>query len=138
MNVVWKRPDGFHGATPQDFLVVDLGSHSNLWLHKRDKDTFPFRISGGWEEKDGSTKLNNLINLIGSTNKQWVEHLAHTFSHSMKDEPEAFLNELVQWVQAIKGHLKGDKWEVEIMGEAVDTVAKKLEEVRTAFLAAAS
>ena len=27
MHVIWKRPDGFHGADPSDFMVVNLGNH---------------------------------------------------------------------------------------------------------------
>ena len=64
MHLIWKRPDGFHGASPTDFRVVDLGGRSRLWLHKVDRDQYPFRIAGGWEEKDGSVLLNNLIELI--------------------------------------------------------------------------
>ena len=52
-SVIWKRPDGFHGANPSDFMVVDIGSESRLWLHKSDFENFPFRISGSWSgEKD--------------------------------------------------------------------------------------
>ncbi|MEZ4741934.1 MAG: hypothetical protein R3B45_05725 [Bdellovibrionota bacterium] len=50
MHVVWKRPDGYHGASPSDYRVVEINESSNLWLHKRDTDWFPFRVSGGWKD----------------------------------------------------------------------------------------
>ena len=51
MHLVWKRPDGYHGATPSDFNEADLGENVRLWLHKSDKDQYPFQIAGGWEER---------------------------------------------------------------------------------------
>ena len=40
MHVIWKRPDGFHAASPADFEVVELTSSAKLWLHKRDQENF--------------------------------------------------------------------------------------------------
>jgi len=137
MHIVWKRPDGFHGATPADFIVVELGSHSNLWLHRADKDTFPFRVSGGWEEEEATVKLNNLINLINSDVPQWVTYLVNAFHHSMKDDSQDFYDELTTWIAELKKYLKGDKWEVEIMSEALDTVKIKLKDAKTGFLSQA-
>jgi len=138
MNVVWKRPDGFHGATPADFVVVELGGHSRLWLHKKDHDQFPFRVSGGWEEDVATRRLNNLVNLLKEGPTAWRDFLVHTFNHSIQDNPDPFFAELVKWLQDLQQHLKGDKWEIEIMGQALSTVEQKLLEQQKAFSKAVS
>ena len=51
MNVIWKRPDGFHNASPSDYVTVDITSNAKIWLHKRDQENFPFRVSGDWQEE---------------------------------------------------------------------------------------
>ena len=71
-SVIWKRPDGFHGAAPEDFVVVDIGGESRLWLHKTDHDNFPFRVSGTWQGEDLSKKVNKLVNLISKQKKEWL------------------------------------------------------------------
>ena len=35
MHLIWKRPDGFHKSTPDDFTVLDIDSSSRIWLHKK-------------------------------------------------------------------------------------------------------
>ncbi len=133
MKVVWKRPDGFHGAEPADFVTVDVG-HSKLWLHKRDRDQFPFRISGGWEEEAASKRLNNLVNLLGQDEASVVAHLARQFSNSQQDEPAAYLTDLQKWLSELSKSFKGDTWETEIMAEALHTVSQLLERCRPSFL----
>jgi elongation factor P hydroxylase len=63
MFVVWKRPDGYHDATPSDFQIVEAGANARIWLHKSDREWYPFRISGGWQESDATRRLNGLVNL---------------------------------------------------------------------------
>jgi hypothetical protein len=135
MNVVWKRPDGFHNALPEDFVVVTVGSHTNIWLHKKDKERYPFRISGGWEEEAATCKLNNLVNLLSAKDSTaWVKHLTDSFHHSMIDDPEDYMNETFAWIADLKKFLKGDSWEIEIMGQALDLVVKNLNEIKPKFL----
>ncbi len=135
MNVIWKRPDGYHGATPADFTIVKVSGHSNLWVHKQDKDTFPFRVSGGWEEEAQSKKLNNLVNLLGDNETAWVEYLEKAFDHSMKDNAHEFCADLYRWLDELKRVLKGGNWEVEIMGKAIDSVVDRLHTIEPLFLA---
>ncbi len=138
MNVVWKRPDGFHGASPEDFYVAELGGHSRLWLHKKDKDQFPFRIAGGWEEDIASKRLNNLINLLNHPADDWVDYLVKEYGHSQTTAPQAFHTDLIKWVAALTEHLKGDKWEIEIMEQALSMVKQKLEDVQGRFVNSAA
>jgi hypothetical protein len=137
MNIIWKRPDGFHGASPADFVVIELGGHSNLWLHKADRDSFPFRVSGGWEEEGVTSKLNNLVNLLRSDLNEWVTYLTKAYHQSMMDDSQDFYDELEDWVSDLKKYLKGDKWEIEIMAQALDMVKAKLKDARTGFLSKA-
>lgn len=133
MHVIWKRPDGYHGASPEDFLAIDVGSHSRLWLHKSDKDAYPFRVSGGWEEDDTSHKLNNFVNLLGQEPKLWLEHLNNVYSHSMKDSRDVFIENQLKWLRELSHHLKGDSWEVDIMDQAINLVLASVERVREEF-----
>jgi hypothetical protein len=134
MFVVWKRPDGFHGAEPQDFRVVDIGDKARLWLHKKDTSWFPFRVSGGWQEQESTQRLNQLVNLIGKPTVKWVEHLNHEFDHSMTDEGKKFFDETATWLNSLKGNLKGDTWEVEIMDHAITEVIHRVADAEKPFL----
>ena len=133
VNVIWKRPDGFHGATPDDFIAVKVGGHSSLWLHKEDKKSFPFRISGGWEEEDASGKLNGLINLLACDKDEWLKHLRESYHHSLKDDPQQYMQETREWLTELQNHLKGDSWEVEIMQQAFSTIVSHLDKLEPEF-----
>jgi hypothetical protein len=133
MHVIWKRPDGFHNASPSDYQVVELEGHSRLWLHKDDKDSFPFRISGGWEEEDATVKLNNLVNLLSLPEKAWIDCLKERYSHSTKDDAAKFFADISEWLQGLTQHLKGDSWEVEIMEQAINLTHKRLIGVKGHF-----
>lgn len=134
MHVVWKRPDGLYGADPSDFYIVDIGNHSKIWLHRRDHANFPFRISGGWQESEATSRLNNLVNLLNKSDDEWLECLTKIFNDHMQDDPTKFINELSRWVDDLKLHLKGDTWELEIMQETFGEVARKLNSLKEAFL----
>jgi len=134
VHVIWKRPDGFHGASPDDYKVVELGDHSKLWLHRQDHDQFPFRVSGGWEEKEATVRLNNFINLLDQEDSKWLERLNKLFDHSMKDDKEKYLSELQVWLGELKDGIKGDTWETEILEEALRLTSERLNRVSQRFL----
>lgn len=134
MNVVWKRPDGFHGAEPKDFVVVEVGGQSKLWLHKTDHKWYPFRISGGWQEQEATQRLNAFVNLIGKPMTHWAKQMVTELSHSMSDDPIKFFEDTMIWLATLKTALKGDTWEVEIMANAIDDVERRLRDAKTAFL----
>jgi len=135
MRVIWKRPDGFHGADPSDFKVVELDGHTTFWLHKSDRQWFPFRISGGWQESEATKRLNALINLLGSEKGVWTDAIVGIFNDTMNDDPEIFIKELKTWVGDLRNHLKGDTWEVDIMNQALQQVTDRLDEITEGFLA---
>lgn len=134
MHLIWKRPDGFHGASPSDFSVLELGGHSRLWLHRTDKDQYPFRIAGGWEESSGTVLLNNMINLLPHPPADWLDYLKKTFDHSMKDDRRAFLDELFAWLAELGQHVKGDTWETEIMQQALNLTAERVRACQENFM----
>ena len=134
MFVVWKRPDGFHGAEPKDFRTVEIGSESRLWLHKKDSKWFPFRISGEWQEQEATQRLNQLVNLIDKPVSHWTKFLVHEFHHSMTDEPTKFFDETLSWLVGLKDVLKGDTWEVEIMGRTIAEVERRLTDSKSSFM----
>ena len=127
MNVVWKRPDGFHGASPEDFVVVDVASKSRLWLHRTDNENYPFRVSGGWQDEKETRRLNLLVNLLAQADATWTDHLPKAYEHSESEDGATYLAELTSWLTELTGHLKGDTWEVAIMGEALAEVKRRVE-----------
>ena len=137
MHVVWKRPDGFHGADPADFIVVNLGNRSKIWLHKRDHAWFPFRVAGGWQESEATQRLNNLVNLLAQDDQAWVTSLLKLYNDSMGDDPTRFLDDIGRWLLDLRNHLKGDTWELDIMNQALAEVEARLGKVKETVLKAA-
>lgn len=133
MHLVWKRPDGFHQAEPNDYRVIELGRNFKLWLHKTDHDQFPFRIDGGWEEKDNSVLLNNLVNLLDQDQEELVQYLQNYFDHSMKDDRSQFIADILSWIQELQKSPKGDTWEVEIMTQAMQKTFECVNAVKESF-----
>jgi len=134
MHLVWKRPDGFHGAAPSDFVVFELGGHSRLWLHKVDHDQYPFRIAGGWEEKEATIRLNNLVNLLPHPTENWIDHLNKLYDNSLKDDRPKFFEDLLSWLEELDQYVKGDTWEAEILSEALRMTNSRLQTMRREFL----
>ena len=134
MHVIWKRPDGFHGASPSDFKVVELPGQSKIWLHKGDNEWFPFRISGGWQDEDATKKLNALVNLIGKESDAWLKLLGDQFGHSSAEDAQSYYKETVMWLSELKNNLKGDTWEVEIMAAAINEIESALAACKTTFI----
>lgn len=136
MKLIWKRPDGFHDADPADYQVADLGARARLWLHKNNQDQYPFRIAGGWEERESSIRLNNLVNLANASAESWVEKLKHDYDHSMSDDKERYLGGLLDWLSELEAAAKGDTWEVEILQQAMKFIKTRVQSVKDQFLKA--
>ncbi|MBF0440805.1 MAG: hypothetical protein HQK54_02760 [Oligoflexales bacterium] len=138
MHVIWKRPDGFHDASPKDYFTVELDGDARIWLHNEDKDQYPFRISGGWEEKELAVKLNNLINLLPNSTETWVKHLTKDYNQTLKDSPQEYFDSICSWLKDLKNYIKGDTWEVEIITRAIDTTLRRLIDSRDLFIKSVS
>ncbi len=134
MHVIWKRPDGFHGAGPEDFYVLNLGGHSRLWLHRGEQEWFPFKISGDWGDDESTKKLNGLINRLNKSPQEWCDYLNQLFSKTMKDDAKTFIEDMTKWVASLKDHLKGDKWELDIMVQTLTEVERHLNQAKEKFL----
>ena len=136
MHVVWKRPDGFHGANPEDYVVVNVGTRAKIWLHRTDRTHFPFRIAGGWQETESTARLNQLVNLLCREDQGWLEALVRMYDDTLGDDPGRFIDELARWVRDLCHHLKGDTWELDIMTYTLTEVADRLSQLRANFVAA--
>ena len=129
MNVIWKRPDGFHGASPADFKVVEVAQTSRIWLHKRDQVNFPFRVSGGWQDEEATQRLNRMINLLDQSPKEWKSFLTEVMKDSEYDDLSSVCDYLKGWVNDFQQVAKGDTWEVEIMVQVLGEICRKLDTV---------
>lgn len=138
MKVIWKRPDGFHNATPDDYKVITLETGANLWLHKSNSEWYPFRLSGDWAREESTNKMNLLINQLGEDKPDWSTYLLKLFYESQLDDPQTFLNDLNKWLNKVKNHLKGDTWELDIMEQVVSVVDSKIKDASEQFLSQAS
>ena len=122
MHVVWKRPDGHLDSSPSDYRVVSVGSNCKIWLHLTEQKWFPFRISGGWQDEDASQKLNGFINLLDASDEDFNKHSVNVFNYSESDDGSKFFDETKEWLADLKNNLKGDTWEMEIMGFVISEV----------------
>jgi hypothetical protein len=127
MKVIWKRPDGFHGASPSDYDVIEVSPATKIWLHKVDKENFPFRVSGGWLDEAASRRLNQMVNLLSKSDHEWSEFLRATFANASTDNFHTYLQNEVSWISELTPFLKGDHWEVEIMTETLQALTHRLE-----------
>ena len=134
MKVIWKRPDGFHGASPSDYVVVQVANNSKIWLHKDDNLNFPFRVSGGWQDEDATKKLNQLVNLLNKDKEVWLGHLIDGFFNSKSESAEKYIEKLSMWLGDLRNSLKGDQWETTIMSEVISDVQHKTESYRSEFM----
>ena len=126
MKVIWKRPDGFHEASPKDFTVVEIANKSKLWLHRLDQENYPFRVSGGWQDENSTVKLNRLVNLLSCDYDRWLQYLSRDFHDSKVDTIETYCSNLTSWLQELSNNLKGDTWETDIMTQTFDEIHKTI------------
>ncbi len=134
MHLVWKRPDGFFDASPEDFKVHRFDDGIGLWLHRKDKDTFPFRIAGGWQETKATQRLNNLVNLLPENEEAFTAYLVETYNRSMNEDPEAFWQEINAWLLDLSQNIKGDQWEVSLVTQVFQVLQKRHHKIKAAFL----
>ncbi len=133
LSITEKRPDGYHEASPADYLVVEVSPNIKIWLHKKDHKNFPFRVSGGWQDEDATERLNLLVNLLQKPLKDWISSLTELFHNSTADSPQSFLVRELQWLDELCKHFKGDTWELEIMDETLQEVRKKMQRAVESF-----
>jgi hypothetical protein len=115
-------------------MVVELSGRSKLWLHKKDTSWFPFRIAGGWQEQESTQRLNLLVNLLHKDERAWVDALLKIFDDTMGDDPSKFVEDIQKWLVDLRGHLKGDTWELEIMSQALAEVEHRVGNAKQSFI----
>ena len=134
ISLIWKRPDGFLGASPEDFTVIEVAGNSRIWLHRRDSKNFPFRVSGGWQDEDATRRLNQLVNKLNKSPSDLAKHLLTDYYESSAQDGKKYLKGLSAWFHELSDHLKGDHWETTIMREVLEELLQKIRSVEEQFL----
>lgn len=130
MHLIWKRPDGFQNALPEDFRRVALSNGAQLWLHRYERDWYPFQVSGDWSGQLDTKHLNQLVNMIDASSAAWKSFLEHSLDDEIGNRANSTLSsiakEKLEWLQTFSITIKGNTWEVEIVRCALHDVMEKL------------
>ena len=129
MHIIWKRPDGFENAQPEDFFRVTLSNGAQLWLHHIEKDWYPFQVSGDWEGQEETQMLNGLVNLLGKGQSDWERHLTKLSARTFDPNPTLPTNaqELIDWLARLEKDLKGHAWEIDVIRCVMNDIVSRLE-----------
>ena len=129
-HVIWKRPDGFQNACPEDFRRIGLSNGAQLWLHRHEVDWYPFQVSGDWSGEQDTKKLNRLINMLDATKTAWKSVIEHMCDDELDEASGRSLSEVaktnVLWLQNMQNMVRGDSWEIEIIRCALGDIIQKL------------
>ena len=128
MHIIWKRPDGFQNANPEDFRKLTLSNGSGLWLHKQELDWYPFQFSGDWEGQEETKKLNRLVNLLDAPHSDWERYVQSLLDNNFSEDNSLgqLVNSLQSWLEESKANIKGNTWEQDIMKVAFGDIQTKL------------
>lgn len=133
MHIIWKRPDGFQNAHPEDFRRVPLSNGAQLWLHRHELDWYPFQVSGDWAGQDQTVRLNRLVNLVDATDAAWINFLEHYHDDELTQQEhsvQAACDALVHWIECLKEAVKGTTWELDIVRCALEDVRARVVRIR--------
>jgi hypothetical protein len=130
MHLIWKRPDGFQNALPEDFRRVSLSNGAHLWLHRHEQEWYPFQISGDWSREADTRRLNKLVNMIDASPSAWKSFLEHTLDNEIGTKANSTLSavskEYMEWLKNFENAVKGTTWEVEIVHCALHDLMNKI------------
>jgi hypothetical protein len=130
MHIIWKRPDGFQNALPEDFRRIELSNGAHLWVHRHELDWYPFQVSGDWRGQQQTTRLNRLVNLLESPDSAWSNFLEHYYDDELKELGlKATSEHLKTWISELKNAVKGENWEVQIIVCALTDIFDRLEKI---------
>ncbi len=127
MHVIWKRPDGFHNAVPEDFRRAGLSNGAQLWLHRSETDWYPFQISGDWTGQEQTKRLNKLVNLLDAPDAAWRHFLEHYYDDEMgENSVGSAVQSIGTWIDELKEHIRGNTWETEIITCAFADIKERI------------
>ncbi len=130
MHIIWKRPDGFQNALPQDFRRVSLSNGAHLWLHRHELEWYPFQVSGDWSGQLDTKRLNRLVNMIDASRAAWQSYLEHSFDDELGNRANSSLPSIafenLEWLKIFERAIKGNTWEIEIVRCALNDVMEKV------------
>jgi len=135
MHLIWKRPDGFHNAAPDDFRRVTLSNGASLWLHRAECDWYPFQVNGDWASQEQTVKINRMVNLLDASVDAWKSFINQDCGDDLSPQatPDKHSKGLVEWLESLKSCLRGNTWEVDIMTCALSDAQKRLNDLRTSL-----
>lgn len=134
MHVIWKRPDGYLKAEPDDYQSVQIGDDVKIWLHQQDYENFPFRVSGDWQDENLTRRLNFFVNAFKEPDQNWLEMMVDDFEKSKFSNPQEYADDLDEWIHQLAALAKGDQWELYVIGKVLDELKNGLGTARDAFL----
>lgn len=136
MHIIWKRPDGFQNAMPEDFRRVPLSNGAQLWLHRRELEWYPFQVSGDWTGQEATTRLNRLVNLLDANDASWKDFLERYHDDDLNpgSGAEQALQSLHKWLEELKTSVKGNTWELEIMTCAFSDLQQRLARMKDSLV----
>lgn len=130
MHVIWKRPDGFQNALPDDFRRIALSNGTHLWLHRHELDWYPFQVSGDWEGQDQTKRLNRLVNMLDAPLNSWKSYLEQLSDNELDEKKGQssleIAKNLIVWLKELEQSAKGHTWEIEIVRCALRDILDKL------------
>lgn len=130
MHVIWKRPDGFQNALPEDFRRVALSNGAHLWLHRFEQEWYPFQVSGDWSGQPDTKRLNKLINLIDASSAAWKSFLERALDNDIGVNSNSTVQQIAKitldWLKEFEKSIKGNTWEIEIVKCALHDVIEKV------------
>lgn len=130
MHVIWKRPDGFQNALPEDFRRVQLSNGAQLWLHRHEIDWYPFQVSGDWTGQEQTKRLNRLVNLLDAPETAWKHFLEHYYDDEMGEgTTSAACQGIATWIGELKNHVRGNTWEMEIVNCALADIGDRIRQI---------
>lgn len=130
MHLIWKRPDGFRDALPEDFRRVALSNGTRLWLHRQELEWYPFQVSGDWGGQDETQKVNRLVNMLDAPDSEWQHFIVHYYDDVLEDRAtESAVETICSWIDDLKGTSRGNTWEQEIVTCALNDVQTRLRNV---------
>jgi len=132
MHLIWKRPDGFQNAVPEDFRLFMLSNGASLWLHRSECDWYPFQVNGDWASQEQTVRINRIVNLLDATDDAWRSFVNQDCGDDLSPQstPEKHSKGLVEWLESLKACLRGNTWEVDIMTCALGDAQRRLKDTR--------
>lgn len=78
-------------------------------------------------------RINRIVNLLDATDEAWKAFIDQECGDDLtpNSTPEKHAKGLLEWLESLKGCLRGNTWEVDIMICALSDAQKRLKDTRS-------